>query len=383
MNVARTLPVVLDARVLSGSGGGPDKTLINSPAYLQRDGYVMHCAYLCDPADTGFHKLQAKASQKQVELIPVHDRGPLDWQIIPRMLEVCKSHCVTVWHGHDYKSNLLGLILKRFWPMRLVTTLHGWVHHTSRTPIYYMIDRLTLRYYEKVICVSDDLMVAARQAGVAPSRLVLLENGIDLNDYRRQRTPAEARQAMGFSPHFTVGAAGRLSPEKGFDILIKAVDQLHRAGLHNLQLLIAGEGDEQANLQRLIDGCLLPQQIQLLGYRSDLLNLYETFDLYALSSYREGLPNVVLEALAMQVPVIATAVNGIPKLIQHESNGILIPPGEISALAESIRRLVHDDSLRVQLAQAGRKTVESRYSFARRMQKLAQIYDAMFQGEWK
>ena len=74
----------------------------------------------------------------------VLDNGPFDLGVIPRLLNVCRRHKVAIWHGHDYKSNLLGLLLARFWPMKLLTTVHGWVHHTARTPLYYAVDRFCL-----------------------------------------------------------------------------------------------------------------------------------------------------------------------------------------------------------------------------------------------
>ncbi|WP_020469813.1 glycosyltransferase family 4 protein [Zavarzinella formosa] len=369
-------PVILDTRVLSGSGGGPDKTLINSPRYLDPVGYRMICAYLHDPDDAGFQTLRQKALKKNVELVSVADRGALDWKVVPRMLEVCRKFRVDVWHGHDYKTNALGLVLKRFHPMRLITTLHGWVHHTGRTPLYYMIDRLTLRHYEKVICVSDDLVAACRKSGVPGSRCELLENGIDLGDYRRTKTPADARQALDFPNRLTIGAAGRLSAEKGFDLLIRAVDQLIKNG-RDVQLLIAGEGVEKDNLSKLVGELGQGDRIRLLGYRSDLTALYETMDVYALSSFREGLPNVLLEAMAMRVPVISTAVNGIPRLISHGESGELTEAGSVPALAASLDRVVADEHLRNHYADAARKTVETRYSFAVRMGKLARMYDKM------
>ena len=123
-------PVVLDARVLRGSGGGPDKTILNSPRFLKEAGYRMVCAYLRHPADPGFEKLRCKAEERGAPLIAVDDHGPLDLGVIGRLLNVCRRDRVTIWHGHDYKTNALGLVLRRFWPMRLVTTVHGWVHHT-------------------------------------------------------------------------------------------------------------------------------------------------------------------------------------------------------------------------------------------------------------
>src|SRR5260370_31494462 len=150
-------PAVLEVRVVRGSGGGPDKTILNSPRFLTPLGYRTLCAYMHPPDDPGFTHFEAKARAWGAPLLSVPDRGFWDLGVIPRLLNICRRERVAIWHGHDYKSNALGLLLRRFWPMRLVTTLHGWVHHTARTPLYYWIDRLSLRFYEKAICVSEDL----------------------------------------------------------------------------------------------------------------------------------------------------------------------------------------------------------------------------------
>ncbi len=373
----KSMPVVLDARVLAGSGGGPDKTIINSPRYLEADGYRMLCVYLHNPADAGFEMLRAKASAKSVELISVADRGALDWRVFPKMLEICRREKVDIWHGHDYKTNVLGLMLRHFWPMKLVTTLHGWVHHTRRTLLYYLMDRMSLRFYEKVICVSDDLHRASRAAGVPVHRTVLLENGIDLADFRRGRSTVQAKRELGFnSDRLLIGAAGRLSSEKGFDLLIRAVDRLLAAGM-DVDLAIAGEGDQKEPLAKLIAELGREEQIRLLGYRANLIPFYEAMDVFALSSHREGLPNVLLEALAMEVPVVAAGINGVPKLITDSVDGMLIEPGSVDALTTALTTLIGEPGLRQRYAKAGRNTVETRYSFAVRMQKLRQIYDDM------
>jgi glycosyltransferase involved in cell wall biosynthesis len=100
-------------------------------------------------------------------------------------------------------------------------------------------------------------------------------------------------------------------------------------------------------------------------------------DIYALSSRREGLPNVLLEAMAMSVPVVATRVAGVPHLIAHGANGLLTEPGSGDQLADAIARLLDDAPLRSRLAEAGRATVVSRYSFEARMAKVAAIYDEL------
>src|SRR5262245_23736235 len=133
-------PVVLDARVVTGTGGGPDKTILNSPRFLEALGYRMLCAYLRPPNDAGFDAIRQRAKRLSAPLIEIDDHGPLDHRVFFELLKLCRRENVAIFHGHDYKTNLLGLVLKRFHPMRLVTTVHGWVHHTARTPLYYRVD---------------------------------------------------------------------------------------------------------------------------------------------------------------------------------------------------------------------------------------------------
>ncbi|HBI44287.1 MAG TPA: glycosyltransferase family 1 protein [Planctomycetales bacterium] len=370
-------PVVLDARVLRGSGGGPDKTILNSPRFLKDAGYRMLCAYLRDPADPGFDRLRAKAEERGAPLVAVDDNGPLDFGVVPRLLNVCRRERVSIWHGHDYKTNALGLLLNRFWRMRLVTTVHGWVHHTARTPLYYRLDRLCLPYYEKVICVSEDLYRLSRECGVPADRCELLENGVDLDDYRRRRSAAEAKRRLNLPPQrLLVGAVGRLSAEKALDLLIRAIHQLQRDGLV-ADLVVVGEGDERPRLEALIAELGLADRVRLLGYRADLPDWYEAMDVFALSSLREGLPNVLLEAMALETPVVATRIAGVPRLVRHEENGLLVEPGSVEELTGALGRLLRDPDLRDRLARAGRRTVEVDYSFAVRMDKLRLLYDRM------
>jgi glycosyltransferase involved in cell wall biosynthesis len=370
-----SMPVVLDARVLAGSGGGPDKTILNSPRFLSASGYKMLCAYMHPPGDPGFELLRHKAEALEAPLLSVRDRGPWDWRVISQLLHICRREHVQIWHGHDYKSNLLGLLLRRFWRMRLVTTVHGWVLQTRRTPLYYKIDEWCLPYYESVICVSEDLRDRCLACGVSADRCVLIENGIDTEQFTRKLPIEEAKQRLGVPQGRTViGAVGRLSPEKGFDILIRSAQQLLQTGL-DLELIIAGEGDDRPRLEALAAELGMRDRIRLLGYCSDTRPVYEALDLFALSSLREGLPNVLLEAMALKVPVVATRIAGVPRLIEDGVNGLLIAPGSVDELTQALARLAGDGQLRTQFSESGRRTIETRFSFAVRMQKIGALYD--------
>jgi glycosyltransferase involved in cell wall biosynthesis len=369
------MPVVLDTRVVTGTGGGPDKTILNSPRFLEPVGYRNVCAYMHPPDDPGFAELQGKADSLRAPLLSVPDRGPWDTRVITRLLDICRRERVAIWHGHDYKSNALGLVVRRWWPMRLVTTVHGWVKRTRRTPLYYGLDRLCLPRYERVICVSPDLLDECRTAGVPDQRCVLIENAIDTQQFSRSHSVAEAKRRLDCDANrLVVGAIGRLSAEKGFDLLIRAVDVLIRAGV-DLELVIVGEGDQRSELDRLVRSLGQCDRIRLLGYRADTIELYQAMDVFALSSLREGLPNVLLEAMALETPVVATRIAGVPRLVEHEGNGLLVDPQSIDQLAAAIGRFASDAGLRARLGRAGRATIERDYSFATRMAKIRTIYD--------
>ncbi len=372
--------VVLHTRVVTETGGGPDKTILLSSQYLADSPYWLAAGYMYPPDDKGYDAVRKRAAEYRCPLLSVPDRGRTDLSVLWQFYKICKHYNVTVWHGHDYKSNLIGVLLRPFWKMKLVTTLHGWVKHTSRTPLYYKIDRWCLPYYQEVIAVSDDLLEEARRIGLPEDRLTLIQNGVDEKTFRRRMNPADSplRQEMGTpAGRLVIGGVGRLSPEKAFDHLIHATAQQIKNGL-DVELWIVGDGDHKPQLEALIHELGLQDRVKLLGFRADTPEIYQALDLFVLSSLREGLPNVVLEAMATSVAVVSTRVAGVPKLIQDGQSGLLVPMGEVEPLAAAMGRVLGDASLRQQLAEGARQTIEREFSFSQRMAKEKAVYDKVF-----
>ncbi len=371
---AASRPFVLHTRVVTGTGGGPEKTILNSPRYLNEYGIDCACLFMRPPGDPGFATLERKAVAAGAEIIGLDDRGPLDWRVVRDCIRVCRDRNVSVWHAHDYKSNALGLLVRRFHRMHLVTTAHGWVRFTAKTPLYYKIDRFCMKRYEEVICVSQDLHDRCVESGVTADRLHQIDNAIVLDDYSTAPPTLMDKARFGFdSQRFLVGAVGRLSEEKGFQHLINATANLIHSG-HQMCLVIAGEGHLRNQLQQQIDDLELQDHIRLCGFLPDPRELYRAIDLFVLSSLREGLPNVVLEAMASQRAVVATNCNGIPNLVQHQQNGLVVPIDNENALHDAMQRCVMSEDLRSHLAAAGRQTIERRFSFDRRMKKIVDVY---------
>jgi len=367
-------PFVLHTRVVTGTGGGPEKTILNSPRYLRQYGVDCACLFMRPPGDPGFAVLERKAEESGAEIIGIDDRGPTDWRVVRDCIRICRMRNVTIWHAHDYKSNALGLLVQKFHPMHLVTTAHGWVRFTSRTPLYYQIDRFCMKRYEKVICVSQDLQDRCLESGVAKDKLHQIDNAIVLDDYPEAPPTLQDKAKFGFdSQRFLIGAVGRLSEEKGFHHLINVVARLIDDG-QPVGLVVAGEGHLREQLQQQIDELQLQDQVRLAGFLTDPRELYRALDLFVLSSLREGLPNVVLEAMASGRAVVTTNCNGIPKLVQHEQNGLIVPIDDEQALHQAVRHCVVSDDVRNRLANSGRQTIADRFCFDRRMMKVVNVY---------
>ncbi len=370
-------PFILETRVVTGAGGGPEKTILNTPRFLTAYGYDVLCAYMYPPGDPGFEQLRRRAENLGAPLIGIEDRGPWDFRTAAKLLKLCRQHRVAIWHGHDYKSDVLGLLLRRLWPMKLTTTLHGFGVLTGNAPLYNKIDLFCLRWFDRVICVSEDLRDLCIRKGVKPERCVLIHNAIDTDQYTRRYPVQAAKQRLGLAAgRLLVGAVGRLSGEKNFIGLIRVFAGLVRDGLE-AELVIIGEGPQRAELEQARAAEGMKDRIHLLGYRSDVTDYYEAMDVFVLSSVREGLPNVLLEAMAMEVPVVATAVAGVPSLVRHECNGLLAVPGDLRSLGEGLRRLLLDAGLRQRFAAAGRRTVLQDFTFSARMAKVRDVFDEL------
>ena len=371
---------VLDARIVTGAGGGPEKTILNSPRFLEGTRYRNLALYLHAPGDPGIEVIRARAAAKRCPLITIADPRAVDFRTLRRVGELCREHDVRIWHGHDYKSNLFGVLLARLCDLRLVTTVHGWVKHTEKTPLYFAVDRFAMRRYEQVIAVSRDLYDASLAAGVARERLSLIENAIDTEEFRRARPPTASPLRAAVPPgRLVVGAVGRLSEEKGFELLIRAVEALLDEGL-DLELWIAGEGDREAALREQAARSRHAARVRLLGYRTDVRELFEAFDLFALSSLREGLPNVVLEAMATEVAVVATRCGGMEAFARDGEDALLVEAGSVEALREGLGHALRDAPLRARLAAAARARVERELGFARRIERVAAVYDRLLAG---
>jgi len=168
-------------------------------------------------------------------------------------------------------------------------------------------------------------------------------------------------------------SAGRLSPEKGHADLLQAIAEIgdRAAGWH---FILCGDGPCMTRLEQQVRALRIQQRVQLAGYRTDIQHIFQAMDLFVLPSHSEGLPNVILEALSLGKPVIATSVGGVPEVIESGVNGILVPPHRSDLLAEAMIQCFSEYSRREAMGQSGRRTVQTRFTFEAQTRRLESIY---------
>ena len=174
-----------------------------------------------------------------------------------------------------------------------------------------------------------------------------------------------------------IGYVGRIMPEKDLETWLRAAAVVSER-YPQARFVLVGEGKDNSyleQLKRLAADLGIADRTHFPGYRSDLLPVYAAFDLFVLSSRREGLPNSILEAMAMGLPVVTTDVAGAKELVSDGQTGYVLSQGDAAGLARAITAVAADESLRQRMSQAGRRRVEREFSFATRLRRIEGLYE--------
>jgi glycosyltransferase involved in cell wall biosynthesis len=216
-----------------------------------------------------------------------------------------------------------------------------------------------LRAAHKVVLLHEGLEDVARRYGLDYE---VIHNGTDLAEADAAPPAADLDKPSG---EIWIGYVGRLESVKGYDLLLRAADAIH-ARHPQVRTLFVG-----ASVPR---GAPAPERVRFLGFRSDVYSVLKRVDVFCLPSLSEGLPNALMEAMSIGCACVASRVGGVRVLLEHERNGLLVPPGDVAGLTAALERLVSDAALRQRLGRAARTTIEERFDGAR----IGDRYEEMF-----
>jgi glycosyltransferase involved in cell wall biosynthesis len=304
-------------------------------------------------------------------------------------------------HSHGYKGNILfGLLPRFFRKISMVSTLHGYTYigGFSRMGLYEWLDSLSLRFMDAVVLVDQTMRSHPKLKKLSGVEFRVINNGIpvlpdsapsNVHTFTRSGTEAASVEKVGGSEGgewsvsakivefcqrgFTIGAVGRLSPEKGFDHLMDAIAALIAEG-RNIQLVIMGEGESRKDLENQSAALGLGDRLLMPGYVPNAKSFLSRLWLFAMPSLTEGLPMVLLEAMAAGVPIVARRVGGIPAMLGQGRAGILVPPLDVVALKEGIRAVMDHPVAARQRAAAAAEHVRTAYSSRAMAERYLDVY---------
>jgi glycosyltransferase involved in cell wall biosynthesis len=321
-----------------------------------------------------------------VTFYDIPEFGKFDFRVLAAIRKIVFEHDINVIHAHDYKSDLFAYLV-RLWLWRrriaLVSTAHAWVILGFRGDLYRKLDLFLMKRFDQLIAVSHSTKAEMVDAGVPASSIEVIHNAIDTDAWSVSRGGEDFRGALGLKSAFpVVGYVGRIMPEKDLATWLRAAALLVRAQ-PSARFVLVGDGRDgttQRELEDLSRSLGIADRVIFTGYRRDLLPAYASFDIFLLTSRREGLPNSLLEAMAMGVPVVTTDVAGAKELVADGRTGFVLPQADAAGIARALMSLAGDDRVRKEMAQAGRERVEREFSFAIRMQRIEDLYERVICG---
>lgn len=365
---------VLHLRTLSGTGGGPEKTIFNSSYRLKEYGCNTDIVYIVDPDSKAIPSLEDLSSRLGVNLIWIKEKSGFSIDTIRKLKGIFLDSSYDIVHSHDYKSNLFAVLLARGAGCRVVITLHGYNPTTLRERIYYCLDRFSFKKSDAIITPAYYLKrYIEKKYRADPDKVSVIYNGIDISDYEFMPSIRKGSDSLTSKIIY----AGRLSREKRVFLLIEAVRILISDGF-NVFLTIAGDGRERPALEELVKKEGISSSVLFTGYISqgELRSLLYEQDILVLPSEREGLPNVLLEAMAVGVAAVASRVGGVDELIRDGIDGLLFDPEEgPAAIAWRIKRLIEQPSYREGLIRSARQRIESNFTFDRHIESTVRLYN--------
>ena len=368
-----TILLVIDEAIL---GGGQRHVLALAERLADRD---LNAAVACAPA--GY--LVDELHRKGISHHPVRISKTPSARGVAQMAAVIRTTGARLVHTHGGVAGLYGRVAARWvGDVRTVHTYHG-IHylHDRKLRVRYLhraIDRFLLGWTDEVICVANsDRDLALKERLALPGHVSVIHNGIDFAQFETPTERAENRDER--DRHFVVGTVGRLHEQKGHTYLLQAAAVIRREH-PEVRVRIVGDGPLRPSLEAESRALGVNDIVEFAGARSDVAAQLRRFDLFVLPSLWEGLPYVLLEAMAAGIPIVSTDASGVREVITDDTEGIIVPPRSAAALAEAVTALMANEARRASLGAKGAQVVRQRFSVDAMVDQTVAVYARAMNG---
>ena len=327
-----------------------------------------------------------RAAELGITVHPILERFRFDPGVIAQLRKLVASVRPDVIETHHVKSHFLVRLSGLWKETPWLAFHHGYTNEDFRSPIYNRLDRWSLRAAARIVTMNRPFERQLGRSGIRGERITVLHNAVrpasdgpvPVDAATRQRRRAD----LGIAPdERIILCIGRLSKEKGQLDLVAAIDRLRQMRpAEPVRLILAGDGPARPQIVEAIQTMGLGGQVTLAGHIPDIGRYYQAADLVVIPSLSEGSPNVLLEAMAAGIPVVATPVGGIPEIVTHGETALLVPPQNPGAMAEAIDLLLSSPGTALRLAQQARAKVETDYTPEARARSLLEIYAGLLRS---
>lgn len=349
--------------------GGAEKMLINLVESLVLGDYKSIIGLMKD----GW--LSRVLSDLGYEILILPHTRSIDFKFARNLISVIKRKKIDVLHAHEFAMNAYGSMASAITGVPIVTTVHGKNYFGER-----LRRRLAYRFvsrHSKMVAVSNDIAdYLMKTIGICAKNIVTIHNGVRLDGFRKDGSARNRiRETLGLSDDQPLlGTVGNLYPVKGHIYLIKATAIVKKT-VPDVKTVIAGRGELLDRLKVEVSRIGLENNIEFLGFREDIPQLMQAMDIFILPSLSEGTPLSILEAMASQIPVVATDVGGLSEIVENGKTGFLVPSEDPESLAEKILLVLENRELAGKMALEARKKVEKEYDLNIMVKKYVDLYD--------
>ncbi|MBX6395655.1 MAG: glycosyltransferase family 4 protein [Alicyclobacillaceae bacterium] len=316
--------------------------------------------------------LEQKLLAEGVTCYRIPMRHPFDARAARLLAGIVKKERVSVVHAHYLRENYIAVLSRAFGSRAPVI----WTYHVDVpvSPMVKRLNRVVTAGNAMVIAVSHYMRNKLLEYGVPAGRIRVIYNGVRVQAGEPDRRESHTATGPEQRP-VVLGVVGRLSEEKGHRFLIEGLLRLrlNRAWVCR----IAGTGPMESELKQTVRAYGLSDRVSFVGYVDNIAAFLRDVDMVVIPSRSEALSYTAIEALAMERPVVATRVGGLPEVIHHEETGLLVPYGDAQALADAVARLVRNPAFARSLGSRGRRLYESKFTIERMMKEIRQVYDAV------
>jgi L-malate glycosyltransferase len=296
-----------------------------------------------------------------------------------RLKRILKEHNIHLIYCADNLSKLIGGIAGKVAGIKVVAHCHDDFKEYSLGVVIKIFYMLLL---DKILAVSEKVRKFFVINGRISPKAITVYNGIDTKYFDPKNVKDNIREELALDKDSVViGSIGVLEKDKGQRYLFEAIARLKAEGINNLICLVCGTGPEEANLKKFVQESGLKGEIIFLGFRNNMPKILKMLDILVITSLTiESFSMAAVEAMAMKVPVIATNISGLPEVVDDGKTGLLVPPGDIDALCNSIKYLIQDPGIRLKMGENGRERVLERFTIEENVRRTEDIFLYILKG---